>query len=81
MGHPSGYYSTEATVSAIGRDDLVDFHARYFQPGATIIAISGDFDGETRVAMLEAALGDWPAAEVERPQLPAFNPTPTPRVY
>ncbi len=80
-GHPSGFYSTEATVSAIGRNDLVDFHARYFQPGATIIAISGDFDGETMVAKLEAALGDWPAAEVERPQLPAFNPTPTPRVY
>ena len=80
-GHPSGRYSTEEMVNLIARDDLVDFHRRYYAPDATVVAISGDFDSDEMLAKLEAALGDWQGEAAEPPELPAFNPNPTPRIY
>lgn len=79
--HPSGYFATADTVNAISRDDLIDFHARYFKPSAVSVAISGDFDTPTMIALLEATLGSWEDAPVTYPELPAFDMTPEPRVY
>jgi len=40
--HPYGWETTEASVNAITRDDLVGFHSKYFHPNNAIIGISGD---------------------------------------
>ncbi len=80
-GHPAGYIPTAATVNAVSRADMVAFHGRYFKPGETALAVSGDFRRAEMVALLEASLGGWPKAQVTYPKLPPYNPDPTPRIY
>ena len=59
------------TVDAIVRDDVVGFHERFFHPNNTLISVYGDFDADAMAKRLEAAFGDWPAAEgAQRPAPP-----------
>ncbi|MEI7818301.1 MAG: pitrilysin family protein, partial [Desulfuromonadales bacterium] len=43
-GHPLGDITTFESVSSITRQDLVDFHQRYFRLDNMILAVSGDFE-------------------------------------
>jgi zinc protease len=49
-----------ATVAAITREDLVDWHKTYVQPNHIILGISGDFDSAAVEAKLHAAFDSWP---------------------
>jgi len=49
-----------ATVAAITRQDLVDWHAKYVHPNNIILGISGDFDSAQMEARLRAAFESWP---------------------
>ncbi len=81
-GHPSGWYATEETINSITRDDLVEFHKNYFVPNEAYIAISGDFDSEKMLTLLEEAFADcWEPKEVEVPEIPEFNNNPEPKIY
>ena len=56
-----------ATINAITRQDLVDWHQTYVHPNNIIIGIVGDFDSAQMEATLRKAFGDWrkgPAAKV-----------------
>jgi zinc protease len=60
-GHPysrpdDGY---PATIQAIRREDLVDFHRQHFGPRNLIIAIVGGIEPAAAVDLVQAALGDW----------------------
>lgn len=48
-----------ATVSAVTRQDLVDWHQNYVHPNNIIIGIVGDFDSAQMEATLRKAFGDW----------------------
>ncbi len=69
-----------ATVAAITRQDLIDWHKKYVQPNNIILGISGDFDSAAMEARLRSAFESWPRG----PQLPKndiqFSP-PTPGYY
>ncbi len=80
-GHPSGAYPTEATINAITRDDLIAFHADYYGPASTVVAVTGDFDADAMLATLEDTLGGWHHDLATPPALPAFDPHPAPKVY
>ncbi len=68
-----------ATIDAITRDDMVAFYKSYFHPDNMRLAVWGDFNGGQMARKIEAALGDWPAAGLKLPALPAvdyeFKPT------
>ena len=81
QGHPAGYVPTAETVNAVSRADMVAFHERYFKPNETVLAVSGDFQRAEMLAALEGALGSWQAAPVNYPELPPYNPDPTPQIY
>jgi zinc protease len=49
-----------ATVGAITRQDLIDWHGKYAQPNNIILGISGDFDSATMEAKLRTAFEAWP---------------------
>ena len=49
-----------ATVSAITRQDLIDWHAKYVHPNNIILGISGDFNSAAMEAKLRAAFESWP---------------------
>lgn len=58
--HPYGRLSsgTAATVEAITRADLIDFH-HLFHPASTVVAIVGDVEPSAVIALLEHAFGGW----------------------
>jgi zinc protease len=49
-----------ATVAAITRQDLLDWHGRYVHPNNMILGVSGDFDAAAMEAKLRAAFESWP---------------------
>ncbi len=80
-GHPAGYYATEATITAITKDDLMAFHDSYYQPEGMTVALSGDFDTQEMIAKIEATLGTWEGQPVTYPEIPEFNMNPAPKIY
>lgn len=49
-----------ATVAAITRQDLVDWHRKYVNPNNIILGVSGDFNSAEMEARLRAAFESWP---------------------
>ncbi len=49
-----------ATVAAITRPDLIDWHKKYVHPNNIILGISGDFDSTAMEARLRKAFDAWP---------------------
>jgi len=66
--HFSSLQSTQASIEAIDRADLMAFHQKWVQPANFIIAVAGDFDRQAMIDTLERHLADWPAGE--RPPAP-----------
>jgi zinc protease len=48
-----------ATIAAITRQDLVDWHDQYVHPNNIILGIEGDFDSAQMEQKLRSAFGDW----------------------
>ena len=55
-----------ATVDAVTRQDLIDWHGKYVHPNNIILGITGDFDSTAMEAKLRAAFDSWPKG----PQIP-----------
>jgi zinc protease len=72
---------TKASLEAISRQDLIDFHDRYYYPSNFILAVSGDFDTKQMLAKLEKTLGGWANRDTKIPDPPKPEFTPTPGVY
>lgn len=51
--------ATYASVQSITRDDLAAWHAKYLQPGQTILAVHGDITTADAVAAVRTVFGDW----------------------
>ena len=64
--NPYARIAEYSTVSAVTRQDLVDWHAKYVHPNNIILGISGDFDSAAMEARLRAAFESWPKG----PRLP-----------
>ncbi len=80
--HPYGAMTTEESLKAITRDDVVQLQKAYFQPGRAVIVVTGDVDSAAARAILEKALAKWPAGGTK----PAFSypelpPPPATTIY
>lgn len=62
---------TAATISAITREDLVDFHRTRIGPRGATVVVAGDLTGLDLEALVEGTLGQWEAPDQE----PAAPPT------
>ncbi len=49
-----------ATVAAIERQDLIDWHRRFHHPNNIYLGVVGDFDSAAMAEKLRATFGDWP---------------------
>jgi len=58
--NPYARIAEYSTVSAVTRQDLLDWHAKYVHPNDIILGISGDFDSAAMEARLRAAFESWP---------------------
>jgi zinc protease len=64
--HVRGWVMSDATIDAIGRQDMVDWHKRWMLPNNAVLAISGNFDAAKIKADLERSFGRWRKAEVPK---------------
>src|ERR1043166_7399004 len=76
--HPYGHRSTEASVKAITRDDVVNFQKAYYQPGRAIITVVGDVNPGKVKASVEKAFAAWAKGgdkpSFDYPKLPELQP-------
>jgi predicted Zn-dependent peptidase len=72
--HPRARTPTEESVDALTRQDLVDFHAKFFTPSNVLLGVAGNVSKKDVQKLLEASLGNWKGAEVEFPEVPAAPP-------
>src|SRR5215211_7810250 len=76
--HPYGQRTTETSVKAITRDDVVAFAKSYYQPGRAIITVVGDITPLKAKAAVEKGLAAWAKAgdkpSFDYPKLPELQP-------
>jgi predicted Zn-dependent peptidase len=76
--HPYGQRSTETSVKAITRDDVVNFAKAYYQPGRAIITVVGDVTPAKVKSSVEKALAAWARGgdkpSFDYPKLPELQP-------
>jgi zinc protease len=76
--HPFGQNVTEESLKAITREDILEFHNAYFQPGRALITVVGDVNSAGVKATIEKSLAVWPRAgvkpEFRYPALPQPHP-------
>jgi zinc protease len=58
--NPYARQAEYATVAAVTRQDLIDWHGKYVHPNNIILGISGDFDSAAMESKLRAAFDAWP---------------------
>jgi len=74
---PDNPYAREpeyATVAAVTRQDLVDWHGKYVHPNNIILGISGDFDASAMETRLRAAFDSWPKGPAQPKDDIQFHP-------
>ena len=79
--HPYGFPDSGMpdTIAKITREDLREFHRRYFAPNNSILAIVGDVTADEAMAAATRVFGDWQRQAVQPPPLPE-PPRPTRRI-
>lgn len=77
---PYGRLTEYATVAAVTRQDLLDWHRAHVLPNSMIVGIVGDFDSRKLEATLRAAFGGWKRGTAA-PKAEAAFPGPKPGVY
>ncbi|MBZ5552351.1 MAG: insulinase family protein [Acidobacteriia bacterium] len=63
----------EASVARIDRDQIVDFHRRFFVPGHCSVSVVGDFESEVIMPKLEKIFGSWTAIASPVPEIPGVE--------
>ncbi len=76
--NPYGEIVTEETVSAITRDDLVEYYNTYFRPNVAYLVVVGDITADMARDLAERYFGPWEASDVPKhsysfPSAPAGN--------
>ncbi len=77
--NPYGAYTTEASIGAITRDDLVKFHHEFFSPDNATLAVVGDVQTSEMAQTLAIAFANWQvvaADSVRHQPLPPFPEPP-----
>ncbi len=79
--HLTNRFTTEASLTAITRDDLLAFHGRYVHPANMIVAVSGSFATEDMLRRLEGAFADWPTSPPDLAPIPDTIDPAAPGLY
>jgi predicted Zn-dependent peptidase len=68
------------TVDSVTRENLVEFHKKYFHPNNLMLGAAGDFDREELLQKISAEFGNWESAEIDFPEVPPVERAVRPRV-
>ncbi len=72
---------TESMVNGIVRDDLINWHKKYWGANNTILIVSGDFDKVDMLKKLEETFDKWENAEKSAPEIPEVKQAAKAGVY
>ena len=62
--HPMARHTEYATIAAVTRQDMVDFHKKWFGPDRMYLVVIGDFESKAMISLIEETFAGWaPAAE------------------
>lgn len=78
---PWSRISTPDTVKAITRDDVKQFHARFFRPNNVILAVSGDIRRDDMLRKLQGLFAGWERREANLPAVAPVEERFEPGVY
>ncbi len=74
-------YDTEASIKSVSREDMQNFHKRWFHPANFIVAVNGDFDKDQMIAKLEKLFGNWPFKGDKPLEIPTNTKFAEPGIY
>jgi zinc protease len=78
-GHPAqGFISA---VEKFSREDLAQFHDRYWKPRGSVLILSGDITLAAAVELAKKNFGDWSGAPAPAPTIPAPRPVGPGKVF
>ena len=81
-GHPYERATSEASLGAITRDDLVAFHSTYVRPQNVKFVVAGDLTPAQALEKLERVVGRWPAGgQKARYEVPPPAPLAQTTIY
>jgi zinc protease len=73
-GHPYHAMTSEESLKAITREDLVNFYQTYYRPDTTTLVLMGDFEVDQVKQLIAEKLGNWQATgtppELKYPAVP-----------
>jgi zinc protease len=72
--NPYARFPEYATVAAVTRQDLLDWHHAHVHPNNIILGVVGDFDSAAMEAKLRQAFGSWPKGPVLKKDEIQFQP-------
>lgn len=75
------HFPTKASVDSITREDMENFHRKWFHPDDFVLAVSGDFDRDEMIGKLEKLFSDWPYQGEKPPAIPTDTELAKPGVY
>jgi len=79
--HPLSWLPSLKTINNISREDMVEFHRRYFAPNNMIIAIASDFNKGELLQKIKRVFSGWNKKEINFPVLPDVDINIKPGVY
>ncbi|MDP8228584.1 MAG: pitrilysin family protein [Candidatus Electryoneaceae bacterium] len=79
--HPWGRETSEESVGAITRDDLLTYHRQVFQPSGAVFGITGDIDAETAQNLAQQYFGSIRGCDQTIPPLPSTVEQADPGIY
>lgn len=71
--HPYARHSEYAFIDAITRDDLIQFHQKYFQPDGMLVGIWGDFKTSEMKKKVASRFSSWQGTKGEFPHPPEID--------
>ena len=76
-GHPYSKQTigTADSITAITRQDLIDFYNTYISPSGASIAVVGDLQAYDIQELLESSLSGWASNNVETIEFPVLSPS------
>lgn len=74
--HPLARHTEYATIASITRQDMIDFHQKWFGPNRMHLVVIGDFNSREMVKLIEDSFAGWAAVSAPLPADPEIYDLP-----
>ena len=72
---------TYTTIGSITREDLIEWHKKYFHPNRLIVGLVGDFQQKAALALLNKFVRDWAPGSSVEDKTASYQPVTPPGVF